>query len=86
MVTVNEKDRVLAKAGFFLPYPPFAEAPAKSFKDDRHPLSVQRGRNILRWADDPELVHKWQTVFVPQVETAIPGQMQRQPPSRGTWR
>ncbi len=50
MVMLNMKQRVLAKAEFFAANPSMSEILAKTFKDDRHPLSVQRARNIRRWA------------------------------------
>jgi hypothetical protein len=52
---------------------------AKVFRDDRHPLSVQRARNILRWLQDPQLVHRWQKIFVPHMQTAMLKQLERQP-------
>ena len=70
MVLVGQKDRVRAKAEYFAAKPSSAEAIAKAFRDDRHPLSAQRARNILRWADDPTLVRKWQALFVPHLQTA----------------
>ena len=50
-------------------YPSMLEAITKVFRDDRHPLSVQLARNILRWLRDPLLVRKWQKVFVPHMQT-----------------
>ncbi len=70
MILLGQKDRVRAKAEFFAKRPSEAEAIAKAFKDDRHPLSVQRARNIIRWANDPKLLRKWQTVYVPHMQTA----------------
>jgi hypothetical protein len=69
MILLGLKERVRAKAEYFAAQPAKAEALLKTFKDDRHPLSAQRARNILRWARDPRLVRKWQTVFVPHMQT-----------------
>ncbi len=80
MVMLNMKGRVLAKAEFFAANPSMSELLAKAFKDDRHPLSVQRARNIRRWANDPTLVRKWQTVFVPHMQTALLERLAKQPP------
>ncbi|MGH7165432.1 MAG: DUF4344 domain-containing metallopeptidase [Nitrospiraceae bacterium] len=79
MVLLGQKDRVRAKAEYFAAKPSSAEAIAKAFRDDRHPLSAQRARNILRWADDPSLVRKWQTLFVPHLQTAALEQFLQQP-------
>lgn len=57
-------------------YPSMLEAITKVFRDDRHPLSVQLARNILRWLRDPLLVRKWQKVFVPHMQTAMLKQLQ----------
>ena len=79
MVMLKMKTRVLAKAEFFAANPSISEILAKTFKDDRHPLSVQRARNIRRWAKDPKLVKKWQTVFVPHMQTPVLERLREQP-------
>jgi len=71
MILLGLKDRVKAKAEFFEAQPARLEALAKSFKDDRHPLSAQRARNILRWANDPALLRKWQGQLLPHIRTAV---------------
>jgi hypothetical protein len=71
MILLGLKDRVKAKAEFFEAQPARLEALAKSFKDDRHPLSAQRARNILRWANDPTLLRKWQGQLLPHIRTAV---------------
>ncbi len=81
MVMLDQRKRVLAKAEYFAANPSISEILAKAFKDDRHPLSVQRARNIRRWAEDPNLVRKWQSIFVPHMQTALLEQLQQQPTS-----
>lgn len=81
MVMLGQKTRVRAKAEFFASNPSVAEAIGKSFRDDRHPLSVQRARNILRWLEDPKLVHNWQTVFVPHMQTRLLERLRKKPTS-----
>ncbi len=71
MIFLGMKDRIRAKAEFFAATASATESLAKTFKDDRHPLSAQRARNILRWAKDPEIVRKWQTIFIPHLQTAV---------------
>ena len=71
MVMVGQRERVHAAAEFLAANPSMLEAIAKVFRDDRHPLSAQRARNILRWLRDPLLVRKWQKVFVPHMQTAM---------------
>ena len=79
LIMVGQQARVRAATEFLAANPSTAEALAKVFRDDRHPLSVQRARNILRWLQDPQLVHKWQKIFVPHMQTAMLKQLERQP-------
>ena len=47
------------------------DAVAKIWTDDRHSLSPQRARNIMRWVNNTnELVPRWEHVFVPNMQTA----------------
>jgi len=77
---LGQSARVRAKAEFFSKNASVAEAISKLFRDDRHPVSAQRARNILRWADDPNLVRKWQPVFVPHMQTAVLRRLLASPP------
>ncbi|HEV8640687.1 MAG TPA: DUF4344 domain-containing metallopeptidase [Methylomirabilota bacterium] len=81
MIMLGQHERVRAKAEFFAANPSIADAIAKVFRDDRHPLSPQRARNILRWAKDPELVRKWQPVLVPHMQSALLERLLQRPPS-----
>ena len=69
MVLFNEQRAVRTQADFFASHSADAEAAIKKTRDDRHPLSVQRARNILRWLGDTELVAKWQKILVPHMQT-----------------
>jgi len=80
MTMTGQSARVRAKAEFFSKNASVAEALSKLFRDDRHPVSAQRARNILRWADDPNLVRKWQPVFVPHMQTAVLRRLLASPP------
>jgi hypothetical protein len=45
------------------------DAIAKIWMDDRHSLSPQRARNIIRWVNNAnEIVPRWQRVFVPNMQ------------------
>jgi hypothetical protein len=79
MIMLGQKERVRAKAEYFAKNPSLAEAIIKAFRDDRHSLSAQRARNILRWADDPTLVREWQAIFVPHMQTAMLERLRRSP-------
>jgi hypothetical protein len=71
MIMLGQKERVRATPEFFTANPSLVEALLKTFVDDRHPLSVQRSRNILRWLDDSQLVKRWQPALVPRMQTAL---------------
>lgn len=46
------------------------DAVAKIWMDDRHSLSPQRARNIIRWVNNrTELVSSWERIFVPNMQT-----------------
>lgn len=79
MVMFNEKKAARTQADYFAAIPPDPEAEKKKKIDDRHPLSVQRARNILRWLNDPNFVAKWQTVLVPHMQTQMLESLLRQP-------
>jgi len=79
MIMVNQKSRVFATAEYFIKNPSASETLLKLFGDGPHPLSVQRARNILSWARDPQLARKWQKVLVPHMQTALLRRLQHQP-------
>ena len=79
MLMVGQGDRIRAKIEFFDARPSLLEAIAKAFRDDRHPTSRQRARNIERWLGDPELVGRWQQILVPHMQTAMLEQLQQAP-------
>jgi hypothetical protein len=48
------------------------DAVAKIWIDDRHSLSPQRARNIIRWVNESnDIVTRWQHVFIPHMQTPI---------------
>src|SRR5215469_280516 len=56
------------------------DAVAKIWMDDRHSLSPQRARNIIRWVNNSnEIIQRWQHVFVPNMQTPILEAMLKQP-------
>lgn len=79
LTMMGQKERVRSKAEYFASHPAAAEALAKAARDDRHSLSVQRARNIIRWVESPQLVRKWQKVLIPQMETTVLKRLQKKP-------
>ena len=46
------------------------DAVSKIWMDDRHSLSPQRARNIIRWVNNAnDIVPRWERVFVPNMQT-----------------
>lgn len=79
MVMLNQKERAAGAAGYIVNNPSVANAMMKLFQDERHPLSVQRAQQILRWVKDPQLARKWQKVLVPHMQTPLLKRLLRQP-------
>jgi len=79
MVMLNQKERVMTIAEYFVKNPSASETLLNLFSDDRHPLSVPRAHNILNWVRDPQLVHKWQKVLVPHMQTTLLKRLQQRP-------
>jgi len=56
------------------------DAVAKIWIDDRHSLSPQRARNIIRWVNNRnEIVPRWEHVWIPNMQTAALQSMLRDP-------
>ena len=70
MAMFGQAERARIQAEYFSRQSPDEELARKRNRDDRHPLSVQRARNITRWLDDPGLVKRWQKVLVPHMQSS----------------
>ena len=71
LVLFNQGDRARSQAEFLSKVSPEKEFALKIDRNDRHSLSVQRARNILGWLDDPELLIRWQKIFIPHMQTDV---------------
>lgn len=79
-VMLGHRDRLSALTEYFLSNPASNELLAKAFKGDRHPLSLERARNIVRLVKDTGRLKRWQVIFVPHMQTAVLERMQKNPP------
>jgi hypothetical protein len=79
LVMLNKKERLDAMAKYFVANPSASKMIAKLFPKDRHPLSVQQARDIVRWLKEPHLARKWQKIMVPHMQTALLKKLQRKP-------
>lgn len=82
IVLLGQKERLTAMTEFFLSNPSSNELIAKAFKGDRHPLSIERARNIVRWMKDGNRIKRWQVLFVPNMQTAA---LERLQSRKETW-
>ena len=81
MLMLNQKSRVLGAADFAVKYPSAFNTMMKLFQDQRHPLSAQRAKNVLKWAKDSDLLKKWQAFLVPHMQTALLKKLKQKPTS-----
>jgi hypothetical protein len=81
MLMLNQKSRVLGAADFAVKNPSVFSDMTKLFQDERHPLSAERGRNVLNWAKDSTLPKKWQSFLVPHMQTALLKRLKQKPTS-----
>jgi hypothetical protein len=81
MLMLNQKSRVLGAADFSAKNPSTFNTMTKLFQDDRHPLSAQRAKNVLKWTKDSDLLKKWQAFLVPHMQTALLKKLKQKPTS-----
>jgi len=71
LIMVGEKQQLRATAEYFASKNTGTELLGKSFQDDRHPLSIQRARNIIKWMNDRDRLERWQILFIPHLQTNV---------------
>jgi hypothetical protein len=76
---LNLKSRVLGAADFAVKNPSTFNTMSKLFQDERHPLSAQRAKNVLRWSKDIDFLKKWQPLLVPHMQTALLKRLKQKP-------
>ncbi len=81
IILIGQKERLGAMTEFFISNPSLNELIAKTFKGDRHPLSIERARNIIRWSKDPDRFKRWQTIFIPHMQPSILEKLKKNSPS-----
>ena len=69
LMMLRQQERLSATTEFFISNPSAQELMAKAFQNDRHPLSIQRARNILSWMKDPARIGRWQLFLIPHMQT-----------------
>ena len=78
LIMVGEKEHLQTTARYLASNTAVSELLGKAFRDDRHPLSIQRARNIVNWVNDSGRIERWQTVFVPHLQTSVLKRWQRE--------
>jgi hypothetical protein len=71
LVMVGKKEQLRTTAKYLASNTAVTEILGKTFKNDRHPLSIQRARNIVNWVNDRDRLERWQSVFVPHLQTSV---------------
>lgn len=67
----EQAERVATAGELFRTYDPIAEIERRRGRDDRHPYSAQRARNLERWIEDQDLVRRWQPFLVRHMQTDV---------------
>lgn len=70
-IMFNQAEIANAQANYFSSVASEPEAKIKLTQDSRYPISAQRARNIKRWIKSNDTVKKWQTIFIPRMQTAF---------------
>lgn len=72
LIVLDKKEIGLSAAKFFQDETSFEGFIRQILADDRHTLSPQRARNIVRWLNEGSpLVKRWQKIFVPNMQTSM---------------
>jgi hypothetical protein len=79
MLMLNQKSRVLGAADYAVKNPSAFSAMTKLFQDERHPLSAQRAKSVLKWAKDSDFLKRWQAFLVPHMQTALLKRLKQKP-------
>jgi Putative metallopeptidase/Cytochrome C oxidase, cbb3-type, subunit III len=71
MMLGNQQQAALEAAQWWASEDVKQTAVAKIWLDDRHSLSPQRARNVIRWLNNQHgLITRWQKLFIPNMQTA----------------
>jgi hypothetical protein len=72
MMMGNQESGALQAAQWWASQASTQEALSKIYTDDRHTISPQRARNIIRWLNSGnDLVTRWQQVLIPNMQTVM---------------
>jgi hypothetical protein len=79
MVMVNQRERASRASRFAMQNPLSLRLVRDGTHDERHPLSPERARNVLKWIEDNETVRRWQKTLVPHMQTALLKRLKQKP-------
>jgi Putative metallopeptidase len=72
MIMSHQQASALQAAQWWASQTSTADAVAKVWMDDRHTVSPQRARNIIRWLNsEDELTSRWMKLLVPNMQTGV---------------
>ena len=81
MVMLNQQERASRVCSHLIENPSSFKPLTDLSGDERHPLSVERARNVLKWMEDREIVRKWQKTLIPHMQTALLKRLKQKPTS-----
>ena len=79
MIMLNQERQATTAADYFAKNPSISQTLSKLFQSDRHPLSGERARTVLRWLKEPQYAHRWQGFLVPHMQTVFLETVRQQP-------
>jgi hypothetical protein len=83
LILGKKKEMALKAAQWWASQTSEKEALSKLWMDDRHSVSPQRARNIIRWLNqEDELVRRWLRILVPNMQTQALVSMRDDPDPR----
>lgn len=71
MRMLGQQERTRMQAAYMRENAARFGAIATAFSGDRHSVSPARARNLVRLANDPALLPRWQPMLVPHIQTSI---------------
>ena len=76
---LKRQDQLKSVATYLVENPTMTEAMVKFFDNDPHLFTVTRAKSVLNRLDDSSLVHRWQKVLVPHMQTSLLRRLKQRP-------
>ena len=80
MILIGKQNNLSSVIEFFSTRPNVSELTIRYFGDVRHPLSVQRARNVSRRLTQANFMARWMSFLLPHMQSAVLKQLVEKPP------